>query len=73
MQLINQIDSKLGQIVPFYSDVSAFAVGHCKTSFDALLNLYDCSEKRVKNITKSSKQFKKDVIWMISQSTDDFL
>jgi hypothetical protein len=73
MQLAKQIDSKLAGSLPFYSSISAFAAGQCKANYDAISNLYESSANRVKKMTKTSRQFKKDLMWMISQTTDDFL
>ena len=73
MQVVKQIDSKLAKSLPFYSNISAYAVEQCKAQYDAISNLYEYSANRVNKMTKTSKQLKKDLIWMISQSTDDFL
>jgi hypothetical protein len=73
MQVVQQIDKKLIQTVPYYSEVASFATEHCKQSIDSINNLYVFSTNKVKRATKASKQFKKDLLWMVSQSTDDFL
>jgi hypothetical protein len=73
MQLIQQIDTKLTENLPYYSEISSFTTEQLRTSYESINKLYECSTNKVKKVSKASKQLQKDLVWMISQSTKDFL
>lgn len=40
MQLLQDIDTKLAQTVPYYSEVATFTAENCKASYDKINQLY---------------------------------
>lgn len=73
MQVVSQIDEKLAQVVPLYSEASNFAQNQYKKTLEALNNIYTTSEARVIKVQKTTKGLKNQAFELCSQSADDLL
>jgi hypothetical protein len=73
MEILQQIDTKLAQTVPYYSQVADFTTEQYKNSYQVINSLYSCSANKVKKAAKVSRQLQKDLILFITQTTEDFL
>lgn len=73
MEVVSQIDERLAQIVPLYSEASIFAQAQYHKTLSTLNNIYTTSEARVRTVTNATKGFKNQAMVLCSQSADDLL
>ncbi len=73
MQIVQTINQKCEETLPYYATVSAYTVEHYQQALDRLNNLYGQSRDKAHQMMKVSKQFQKDALWAISQAVDDVL
>lgn len=73
MKIAQEINKKCSDVLPFYKDISDFTLQTYNQGLDRLNNLYGLSQEKVNKVSKTSKQFRKDVAWMFSQASDDLL
>lgn len=73
MKIVQEINKKCSDTLPYYKSVSDFTLQTYNQGIDHLNNLYGQSREKLNKVSKASKQFRKDVAWMFSQASDDLL
>ena len=73
MQIVKQIDRQCAQKLPYYQDLSNFTQEKLQQSLACLDQLYLSSTNKLKHTSRVSKQFRNDLLWILSQAAEDIL
>lgn len=73
MEYVKIIDKRCAETLPYYNDLSKYTVQKYQEGVTCVDNIYTCSNNKVKQVTKMSKQFRSDIVWILSQAADDII
>ena len=68
MEFVQLIDKRCAETLPYYTDLTQFTSHKYKQGLTCVDHLYASSSNKVKTISKVSKQFRSDVLVILSQT-----
>ncbi len=73
MQTIVEANEQIIKMFPIYSNIYNFAQKHCKDTLNTLTATYTSSTEKITQAKNVSNRYKREVFWVLSQSTNEFI